>query len=96
MNRLKNNILNELNRNKFKTRKDNKTKNKINLTFIPSLAFMLLAPIIFVFLLDMFFNFNRDIYLSLFVFAMFCSFYNIYKTISELYKKPMETKIHHD
>ena len=94
MNRLKNSILNELNRNKFRVRKNNNNKYvaKINLTFIPSIAFMLLLPIAFVFLLDMIFSFSRDVFLSLFVFAMFCSFYNIYKTISELYKKPMEMK----
>lgn len=92
MNRLKNSILNELNRNKFRVRKDNKHITKVNLTFIPSIAFMLLLPIAFVFLLDMIFSFSRDVFLSLFVFAMFCSFYNIYKTISELYKKPMEMK----
>lgn len=87
MNKLKNNILKKLEQNKFRVGQNNKSKNKTNLTTVPSLAFMLLTPIIFVFLLDAFFHFNHKIFLSLFIFSIFCSFYNIYKTIHDLYNK---------
>lgn len=74
----------------FKKIKNKKTvKHAVfNTATAISISWSFISPLICILFIDKYFTIkNRDIYMTLFMLSLFCGAYNVYKDISNLYKK---------